>query len=91
MVDVCLAVGCVLGWPRNVLLLLQPPLCSLAVAMALDRGGGGLWLSDRCVGCATPMLEGFGRMAALVGMKHRVCYPYVGGVWTHGGFSGDEA
>ena len=27
-------------------------------------------------------------MAALVGMKHRVCYPYVGGVWVHGGSGG---
>ena len=64
------AVGNVMGWPREVLPVLQQPLCSLpilAVAVLLDVGT--LWLYDRQLRRAIPAVTGRRSMAVLVGSK----------------------
>ena len=62
------AVGNVMGWPREVLPVLQQPLCSLpilAVAVVLDVGM--LWLYDRQLRRAIPAVTEQRSMAVLVG------------------------
>ena len=64
------AVGNVMGWPREVLPVLQQPLCSLpilAVAVVLDVGT--LWLYDRQLRRAIPAVTERRCMAVLVGSK----------------------
>ena len=64
------AVGNVMGWPREVLPVLQQPLCSLpilAVAVVLDVGT--LWLYDRQLRRAIPAVTEQRSMAVLVGSK----------------------
>ena len=64
------AVGNVMGWPREVLPVLQRPLCSLpivAVAVVLDVGT--LWLYDRQLRRAIPAVTEQRSMAVLVGSK----------------------
>ena len=64
------AVGNVMGWPREVLPVLQQPLCSLpilAVAVVLDVGT--LWLYDRQLRRAVPAVMQQRSMAVLVGSK----------------------
>ena len=64
------AVGNVMGWPREVLPVLQQPLCSLpilAVAVVLDVGT--LWLYDRQLRQAIPAVREQRSMAVLVGSK----------------------
>ena len=64
------AVGNVMGWPREVLPVLQQPLCSLpvlAVAVVLDVGT--LWLYDRQLRRAVPAVAEQRSMAVLVGSK----------------------
>ena len=64
------AVGNVMGWPREVLPVLQQPLCSLpvrAVAVVLDVGT--LWLYDRQLRRAIPAVTERRSMAVLVGSK----------------------
>ena len=64
------AVGNVMGWPREVLPVLQQPLCSLpilAVAVVLDVGT--LWLYDRQLQRAIPAVTERRSMAVLVGSK----------------------
>ena len=64
------AVGNVVGWPREVLPVLQQPLCSLpilAVAVVLDVGT--LWLYDRQLRRAIPAVTEQRSMAVLVGSK----------------------
>ena len=64
------AVGNVMGWPREVLPVLQQPLCSLpvpAVAVVLDVGT--LWLYDRQLRRAVPAVTEQRSMAVLVGSK----------------------
>ena len=64
------AVGNVMGWPREVLPVLQQPLCSLpimAVAVVLDVGT--LWLYDRQLRRAVPAVTVQRLMAVLVGSK----------------------
>ena len=64
------AVGNVMGWPREVLPVLQQPLCSLpilAVAVVLDVGT--LWLDDRQLRRAIPAVTEQQSMAVLVGSK----------------------
>ena len=64
------AVGTVTGWPREVLPVLQQPLCGLpilAVAVVLDVGT--LWLYDRQLRRAIPAVTGRRSMALLVGSK----------------------
>ena len=64
------AVGNITGWPREVLPVLQQPLCSLpilAVATMLDVGA--LWLYDRQLRRVIPVAEGRRSMAVLVGSK----------------------
>ena len=64
------AVGNVMGWPREVLPVLQQPLCSLpilAVAVVLDVGT--LWLYDRQLRPAIPAVAEQRSMAVLVGSK----------------------
>ena len=59
-----------MGWPREVLPVLQQPLCSLpilAVAVVLDVGT--LWLYDRQLRRAIPALTERHSMALLVGSK----------------------
>ena len=59
-----------MGWPREVLPVLQQPLCSLpvlAVATMLDVGA--LWLYDRQLQRIIPVAEGQRPMALLVGSK----------------------
>ena len=65
------AVGSIVGWPREVLPVLQQPLCSLpvlAVATVLDVGE--LWLYDRQLRRVVPVAEGQRCMAVPVGSKH---------------------
>ena len=65
-----LAVGNIMGWPREVLPVLQQPLCSLpvlAVATVLDVGV--LWLYDRQLQRIIPVAEEQRSMAVLVGSK----------------------
>ena len=64
------AVGNVMGWPREVLPVLQQPLCSLpilAVAVVLDVGT--LWLYDRQLRRAILAVTEQRSMAVLVGSK----------------------
>ena len=64
------AVGSVMGWPREVLPVLQQPLCSLpvvAVAVVLDVAT--LWLYDRQLGRAIPAVTERRSMAVFVGAK----------------------
>ena len=64
------AVGNIMGWPREVLPVLQKPLCSLpvlVVATLLDVGV--LWLYDRQLQRIIPVAEGQRSMADLVGSK----------------------
>ena len=64
------AVGTVMGWPREVLPVLQQPLCSLqilAVAVVLDVGTW--WLFDRQLRRAIPAVTEQRSMAVLVGSK----------------------
>ena len=64
------AVGNVMGWPREVLPVLQQPLCSLpilAVAVVLDVGT--LWLYDRQLRRAIQAVTERRSMAVLVGSK----------------------
>ena len=64
------AVGNVMGWPREVLPVLQQPLCSLpilAVAVVLDVGT--LWLYDRQVQRVIPAVTEQQSMAVLMGSK----------------------
>ena len=64
------AVGNVMGWPREVLPVLQQPMCSLpilAVAVALDVGT--LWLYDWQLRRAIPAVTEQRSMAVLVGSK----------------------
>ena len=64
------AVQNVMGWPREVLPVLQHPLCSLpilAVAVVLDVGT--LWLYDRQLRRAIPAVTEQRSMAVLVGSK----------------------
>ena len=64
------AVGNVMGWPREVLPVLQQPLCSLpilAVAVVLDVGT--LWLYDRQLRRAIPAVTEQRSMGVLVGSK----------------------
>ena len=59
-----------MGWPREVLPVLQQPLCSLpilAVAVVLDVGE--LWLYDRQLRRAIPVVTERRSMAVLVGSK----------------------
>ena len=59
-----------MGWPREVLLVFQQPLCSLpvlAVAVVLDVGA--LWLCDRQLRRITPAVSERRSMAVLVGPK----------------------
>ena len=59
-----------MGWPREVLPILQQPLCSLpilAVATVLDVGV--LWLYDRRLQRIIPVAEGQRSIAVLVGSK----------------------
>ena len=65
-----LAVGNVMGLPREVLPVFQQPLCSLpvlAVAVVLDVGT--LWLYDRQLRQAIPAVTGRRSMAVFVGSK----------------------
>ena len=65
-----LAVGNVMGWPREVLPVLQQPRCSLpilAVAVVLDLGT--LWLYDRQLRRVVPAVTERRSMAVLVGSK----------------------
>ena len=64
------AVGNILGWPREVLLVLQEPMCSLpvsAVATVLDSGA--MWLYDRQLRRVNPAATGQRSMALLVASK----------------------
>ena len=64
------AVGNVMGWPREVLPVLQQPLCSLpilVVAVVLDVGT--LWLYDRQLRRAIQAVTEQRSMAVLVGPK----------------------
>ena len=64
------AVGNVMGWPREVLPVLQQPLCSLpilAVAVVLDVGT--LWLYDRQLRRVVPAVTEQRSMAVLMGSK----------------------
>ena len=64
------AVGSIMGSPREVLPILQQPLCSLpvlAVATVLDLEV--LWLYDRQLQRIIPVAEGQTSMAVLVGSK----------------------
>ena len=64
------AVGNVMGWPREVLPVLQQPLCSLpilAVVVVLDVGT--LWLYNRQLRRAIPAVAERRSMAVLVGSK----------------------
>ena len=64
------AVGNVMGWAREVLPVLQQPLCGLpilAVAVVLDVGT--LWLYDRQLRRAIPAVTERRSMAVLVGSK----------------------
>ena len=64
------AVGNVMGWPREVLPVLQQPLCRLpilAVAVVLDVGT--LWLYDRQLRRAIPAVTERRSMAVLVGSR----------------------
>ena len=64
------AVGNITGWPREVLPVLQQPLCSLpvlAVATMLDVGA--LWLYDRQLRRVIPVAEGQRSMIVLDGSK----------------------
>ena len=59
-----------MGWPREVLPVLQQPLCSiriLAVAVVLDVGT--FWLYDRQLRRAIPAVTKQRSMAVLVGSK----------------------
>ena len=61
------AVGNIMGWPREVLPVLQQPLCNLpvfAVAPMLDVGA--LWLYDRQLQRVIPVAAAHRSMAALV-------------------------
>ena len=63
-------VGNVMGWPREVLPVLQQPLCSLpilAAAVVLDVGT--LWLYDRQLRRAIPAVTEQRSMVVLVGSK----------------------
>ena len=62
------AVGNIMGWPCEVLPVLQQPLCSLpvlAVATMLDVGA--MWLYDRQLRRVIPAATGQRPMAVLVG------------------------
>ena len=64
------AVGNIMGWPREVLPVLQQPLCNLpilAVASMLDVGA--MWLYDRQVRRVIPAATGQRSVAILVGSK----------------------
>ena len=65
-----LTVGNITGWPREVLPILQQPLCSLpvlAVATVLDVGV--LWLYDQQLHKIVPVTDGQRSMAVLGGSK----------------------
>ena len=64
------AVGNITGWPREVLPVLQQPLCNLpvlGVATMLDVGA--LWPYDRQLRRVISVAEGQGFVAVLVGSK----------------------
>ena len=64
------AVGNIMGWPREVLPVLQQPLCNLPVlAVATKLDVGTLWLYDRQLRRVIPVAEEQRSMAALVGSK----------------------
>ena len=67
------AVGNVMGWPREVLPVLQQPLCSLpilAVAVVLDVGT--LWLYDRQLRRAIPTVAERRSICITPGPHHAV-------------------
>ena len=64
------AVGNIMGSPRELLPVLQQPLCSLLVlALATVLAVGRLWLYDRCLRRIIPVAEGQRSMAVLIGFK----------------------
>ena len=64
------SVGNIMGSPREVLPVLQQPLCSLLVlAVATVLGLGVLWLYDRQLQRIIPVAQGQRSMAVLVGSK----------------------
>ena len=65
-----LAVGNIMGWPREVLPVLRQPLCNLpVVAVAAMVDVGALWLYDRQLRRVIPSATGQRSMAVLVGSK----------------------
>ena len=64
------AIGNILGWPREVLPVLQPPPCNFPVlAVVAMRDVGALWLYDLEVRRVIPAETGQRSMAVLVGSK----------------------
>ena len=62
--------GNIMGWPREVLPVLQQPLCSLRIpALAVVLDVGTLWLYDRQLRRAIPAVTERRSMAVLVGSK----------------------
>ena len=60
-----------MGWPSDVLPVLQQLLCSLPVlAVAIVLDAGEVWLYDRQLRRVVPVAEGQRCMAVLVGSKH---------------------